>query len=186
MARSMKMTRGLNSAEEARLSVRLASRDTDRMVDASREGPVRGLAAIFGDAIRGFRISEPVTSDKKYGMLVERYARAYGVPVELAHAVIKVESNYRADARGRAGEVGLMQIKPATARMMGYSGSVKELYSPENNIKYGMMYLGKARKLGGGTTCGTILKYNAGHAARRMNRVSSRYCAKVKQQLRGT
>ena len=45
--------------------------------------------------------------------------------VSLAHAVISVESNYRPDARGRAGEVGLMQIKPATARMMGYCGSTQ-------------------------------------------------------------
>ena len=76
-----------------------------------------------------------------------------------------------------------MQIKPATARMMGYTGSVKGLFQPETNIKYGMKYLAKAHELGGGTTCGTILKYNAGHAARRMNPVSSAYCTKVKQQL---
>ena len=60
-----------------------------------------------------------------------------------------------------------MQIKPATARMMGYRGSAKGLYNPDTNIKYGMKYLAKAHKLGGGTTCGTILKYNAGHGAKR-------------------
>jgi soluble lytic murein transglycosylase-like protein len=84
---------------------------------------------------------------------------------------------------GSAGEVGLMQIKPATARMLGYTGSVKGLYDPETNIKYGMKYLAMAQDLGGGTTCGTILKYNAGHAARRMNPVSSAYCRKVKVQM---
>ena len=31
--------------------------------------------------------------------------------------------------------------------------------------------------------CGTILKYNAGHAAKRMNPVSRRYCAKVKRYM---
>ena len=73
-----------------------------------------------------------------------------------------------------------MQIKPATARMLGYSGSTKALYNPETNIKYGMKYLAMAHDLGGGTTCGTILKYNAGHAAKRMNPISSAYCSKVK------
>ena len=107
-----------------------------------------------------------------YGEIVERYASSYGVPVSLAHAVISVESNYRANARGKAGEIGLMQIKPATARMMGYSGSAKGLFNPETNIKFGMKYLAKAHALSGGTTCGTILKYNAGHAAKRMNPVS--------------
>ena len=76
-----------------------------------------------------------------------------------------------------------MQLKLSTAGMMGYRGSAKGLYDPETNIKYGMLYLGKARQLAGGTTCGTILKYNAGHGAKRMNPVSSRYCSKVKRLI---
>ena len=121
----------------------------------------------------------------KFGDIVARYASSYGIPESLAHAVITVESNYRADARGAAGEVGLMQIKPATARMMGFKGSTKELFNPETNIKYGMKYLAKAHELGGGTTCGTILKYNAGHGAKRMNKISAAYCSKVKKHLAG-
>jgi hypothetical protein len=124
-----------------------------------------------------------VASGGNYGDIIARYASAYGVPVSLAHAVIRVESNYRPGARGSAGEVGLMQIKPATARGMGYSGSLKGLYNPETNIKYGMKYLGMAHKLGGGGTCATILKYNAGHGAKRMNPVSAAYCSKVKRHL---
>ena len=97
----------------------------------------------------------------------------------LAHAVVRVESNFNPKARGSAGEIGLMQIKPATARMMGYSGSSKGLYDPETNIRFGMKYLSKAHDLGNGQTCSTILKYNAGHGAKRMNPVSKRYCGKV-------
>ncbi|EKF43405.1 lytic transglycosylase domain-containing protein [Nitratireductor indicus] len=118
-----------------------------------------------------------------YQTIVARYASAYGVPVSLAHAVIRIESNYRANARGRAGEIGLMQIKPSTARMLGYTGSAKGLYNPDTNVKYGMKYLAKAHKLSGGNTCGTILRYNAGHGAKRMNPVSSAYCSKVKRIL---
>ncbi len=120
-----------------------------------------------------------------YDTIIARYASSYGVPVSLAHAVIRVESNYRSNARGSAGEIGLMQIKPATARMMGYSGSAKGLYDPDTNIRYGMKYLAMAHELGGGDTCGTILRYNAGHAARRMNPVSAAYCSKVKRHLAG-
>ena len=123
-------------------------------------------------------------SGRPHGKMISRYAKSYGVPESLAHAVISVESNYRASARGSAGEVGLMQIKPATARMMGYRGSTKGLYNPETNIKYGMKYLAKAHELGGGSTCGTILKYNAGHAAKRMNPVSKRYCGKVARLMK--
>lgn len=171
-----RIERAVARSDDPEIAARLARAHT---------GPDRGAGSWFHKTFAGMRIQKPVTSDRKYGHLVARYARAYGVPVELAHAVIKVESNYRPNVRGRAGEVGLMQIKPATARMMGYSGSTKGLYSPETNIKYGMKYLAKAHKLGGGTTCGTILKYNAGHAARRMNPISARYCAKVKRHLRG-
>lgn len=127
--------------------------------------------------------SGKVTSSGQYGAIIARYAATYGVPVSLAHAVIRIESNYRPGARGRAGEVGLMQIKPATARGLGYSGSVKALYNPDTNIRWGMKYLGMAHKLSGGTTCGTILKYNAGHGAKRMNPVSAAYCSKVKRHM---
>ncbi|TIS61559.1 MAG: lytic transglycosylase domain-containing protein [Mesorhizobium sp.] len=119
----------------------------------------------------------------QYSAIIARYAASYGVPVSLAKAVIKIESNYRPNMVGGAGEIGLMQIKPATARMMGYTGSVKGLFDPDTNIKYGMKYLAMAQGLGGGTTCGTILKYNAGHGARRMNPVSAAYCSKVKVQM---
>ena len=118
-------------------------------------------------------------ASRPYGKIISSYAKTYGVPESLAHAVVSVESNYRPNARGSHGEIGLMQIKPGTARMMGYRGSAKGLYDPETNIKYGMKYLAAAHDLGGGSTCGTILKYNAGHAAKRMNPISKAYCGKV-------
>ncbi len=114
-------------------------------------------------------------------------ANRYRLDPLLLYAIAQVESNLDLAARNvnRNGtrDIGLMQIKPATARMLGYSGSVKGLYDPETNIKYGMKYLAMAHELGGGTTCGTILKYNAGHAAKRMNPVSAAYCSKVKVQM---
>lgn len=131
----------------------------------------------------GFSMPAPSFSKSPYSPIISQYAKTYGVPVDLAHAVVRVESNFNPKARGRAGEIGLMQIKPATARMMGYSGASKGLYDPETNIKYGMKYLAAAHKLGGGKTCNTILKYNAGHGAKRMNPVSANYCGKVKSLI---
>ncbi|MBY5818806.1 lytic transglycosylase domain-containing protein [Rhizobium leguminosarum] len=122
-------------------------------------------------------------SGNSYSVLINKYANQYDVPVALATAVIRIESNFNPNARGSHGEIGLMQIKPATARMMGYSGSAKGLFDPETNIKYGMKYLAAAHDLGGGETCNTILKYNAGHGATRMNPVSKSYCGKVLAML---
>ncbi len=130
--------------------------------------------------------TKPAAKEKKapFSGLIKTYANKYGVPVKLAHAVVKVESNFNPRARGKAGEIGLMQIKPTTARMLGYSGSSKGLYDPETNIQFGMKYLAMAHELGGGETCGTILRYNAGHGAKRMNPVSAAYCRKVKAIMR--
>ncbi|MBZ9657047.1 lytic transglycosylase domain-containing protein [Phyllobacterium lublinensis] len=119
----------------------------------------------------------------KYSTIINSYAASYGVPVALANAVISVESNYQPNTTGSAGEIGLMQIKLETARGLGYTGSREALYNPDTNIRWGMKYLAGAHKLGNGTTCGTILRYNAGHGATRMNPVSANYCAKVKTQM---
>ncbi|MGG6893910.1 lytic transglycosylase domain-containing protein [Rhizobium sp. BR 315] len=122
---------------------------------------------------------ESFVRQDRYSALITKYAKQNGVSVDLAKAVIKIESNFNPKTHGSAGEIGLMQIKPATARLMGYSGRAKGLYDPETNIKFGMKYLAMAQNLGGGPTCNTILKYNAGHGATRMNPVSKRYCGKV-------
>jgi soluble lytic murein transglycosylase-like protein len=127
--------------------------------------------------------SVPASLKSGYSPIIVKYAKQYGVPVGLAHAVVSVESKFNPKARGSAGEVGLMQIKPATARMLGYRGSVSGLFDPDTNIRWGMQYLAMAHQLGGGQTCGTILRYNAGHAATRMNPVSKRYCGKVQALL---
>ncbi len=121
---------------------------------------------------------------RPYNAIISKHAAANGVPLSLAHAVVFSESSYRANARGAAGEIGLMQLRLPTARLMGYRGSAKALYNPDTNIRYGMKYLGQARSLAGGDTCGTILRYNAGLGAKRMNPISARYCGKVKRLLR--
>src|SRR5262249_54300967 len=120
-----------------------------------------------------------------YAAIVARYASDYGVPAALVDDVIRVESNYRPNTRGNAGEIGLMQIKLGTARMLGYSAPARGLFDPDTNIRYGTRYLAMAYTLSEGDTCGTILRYNAGHGATRMNRVSAAFCSKVKQMQTG-
>jgi soluble lytic murein transglycosylase-like protein len=151
----------------------------DKMTTASTGGKKDEAGA----TLQGSSTAPSVGSTHAYGGIIDRYAKEYGVAPSLARAVIQVESGYNQHKTGLAGEVGLMQIKPSTARMLGYSGSVKQLYNPETNIKWGMKYLGMAQEAGNGTTCGTLLKYNAGHAAKRMNPISAAYCGRVKAEL---
>jgi soluble lytic murein transglycosylase-like protein len=142
-------------------------------------------ASISAGKARSAVKARPAAGASAYDAIISRHAAQHGIPASLARAVVRIESNYRPNARGRAGEIGLMQIKPSTARMMGYSGSAKGLYDPETNIRWGMKYLARAHALGGGDTCGTILRYNAGHGAKRMNKVSAAYCARVKRHMGG-
>lgn len=149
------------------------------------------LPAAFADTASSTSaapISEPAREasafdDQPFAEIIAAAAEAEGVPVELAHAVVFIESTYRPSVTGSAGEIGLMQIKLGTARDMGFRGTRKQLYDPATNIRYGMKYLAGAKKRGGGTVCGTILKYNAGHYAKRSNPVSRRYCERVKLQI---
>ncbi|HEY5082494.1 MAG TPA: lytic transglycosylase domain-containing protein [Bauldia sp.] len=124
-------------------------------------------------------------SPEQFAALIATHARANGVPVELASAVVRHESNYNPRITGRAGEIGLMQIKLQTARGMGYRGSRRGLYDPATNIAWGMKYLGQARQLAGGNECGTLSRYNGGLFIRHLVRS---YCRQViaKSQFRGT
>ncbi|MDQ0454783.1 lytic transglycosylase domain-containing protein [Rhizobium paknamense] len=167
----MDMIRAANEKKEQAEKVK--ADDNDRS-ERKASAPVMSRKDIGSDRQEG---------QSRYHGLVANYAQQYGVPVELAQAVVKIESGYNPKARGTHGEIGLMQIKPATARAMGYSGSVAGLYDPETNLKYGMKYLAMAHQLGGGTTCGAILRYNAGHGATRMNAVSKQYCGQVQAML---
>jgi soluble lytic murein transglycosylase-like protein len=171
------------SAAKAKKPASAKKAVSKRHVKRSRKRIDQTTTASTGRKSKAASTAAAAGGSEQYSTIIERHAASNGVPVSLAKAVIMIESNFQPNQVGRAGEIGLMQIKPATARMMGYSGSIKGLYHPETNIKYGMKYLGMARNLGGGTTCGTILKYNAGHGAKRMNPVSAAYCGKVKVQL---
>jgi soluble lytic murein transglycosylase-like protein len=111
--------------------------------------------------------------------LVDREATALGLPIALARAVVRVESEWNPRETGKVGEIGLMQIKHGTASLIGFRGSRAELYEPATNVRYGMKYLAGAYKLADGNICKTALKYQGGHAARRMTGIASRYCSKL-------
>ncbi|MCC7047216.1 MAG: transglycosylase SLT domain-containing protein, partial [Alphaproteobacteria bacterium] len=97
--------------------------------------------------------------------LVSAAAQVAGVPIAIAHAVVRVESRYNPLARGRAGELGLMQIKPATARGLGFRGAASGLFDPATNLRWGMRYLRLALARGG-PGCAGVSLYQSGIYAR--------------------
>jgi len=115
--------------------------------------------------------------------LVEQEVRKTGLPADIADAVVHVESNYNPSVIGGVGEIGLMQIRPGTAAMLGFRGSTSELADPETNIRYGVAYLSKAWRLANGDLCRTLMKYRAGHGETIMTARSVNYCNRARSHL---
>jgi soluble lytic murein transglycosylase-like protein len=80
----------------------------------------------------------------EYAEMVAMHARANGVPEALVHRVIMRESRYQPGLIGRGGAIGMMQIKLATARGLGYTGDAAGLRDPNTNLTYAVKYLAGA------------------------------------------
>ena len=100
-------------------------------------------------------------------------ARRFGVPMSTALAVCRLESGFRCNAVGRAGELGLLQIKLRTARALGYHGSRRGLLNCSTGAYWGMKHLALAIRRGG------VWKHNAGLYAKRPNAAARKYARKV-------
>jgi soluble lytic murein transglycosylase-like protein len=132
--------------------------------------------------------STPVTSGtdarSHFRGFIEKEAAQNGIAPEIVEAVMGVESGYNPAEIGAAGEIGLMQIMPPTARLLGFGGTMAELADPATNIHYGTMYLAQAWRLAGGDLCTATMKYRAGHGETRFSFLSVNYCLAVRAKLR--
>jgi hypothetical protein len=97
-------------------------------------------AVALSPRTRPFQIKPVEGGDAELNRLIEKYALLYDVPVDFVRRVVKRESNFRPSAYNR-GHWGLMQIKHATARGMGYRGPPNGLLNAETNLKYAVKYL---------------------------------------------
>jgi soluble lytic murein transglycosylase len=75
-------------------------------------------------------------------------SRQYGIPPALVKAVVWKESRFDPNARGTKGEIGLMQIMPATAADWARAEKIAlfthtDLFSPARNTRCGAWYLRK-------------------------------------------
>lgn len=136
--------------------------------------------------LAGHALARPPLEESEkdvFRRLAGEEARRNGVPPEMVDAVMAVESGYNPAARGDVGEVGLMQVLPSTAAMMGFGGTVETLGRPEVNIAYGTRYLAQAWRLAGGDICTAVMKYRAGHGETRFSQRSVDYCVRVRTKL---
>lgn len=75
--------------------------------------------------------------DGKIHQMVSRLAPEYGIDIDLAMAVIAIESGFNPGATSARNAQGLMQLIPDTARRF----KVQNAYDPEQNVKGGLAYL---------------------------------------------
>ena len=105
----------------------------------------------------------PAAAADRYDALIVRHAQANGVPEALVRRVIARESRYDAGAVGRGGAMGLMQIKHATARAMGYSGPAHGLLDADTNLTYAVRYLAGAYRTARGDQALAFSLYQRGY-----------------------
>jgi soluble lytic murein transglycosylase-like protein len=94
--------------------------------------------------------------------LIEKYSAVYEVPVDLVRHVVNRESTFNPKAFNH-GHWGLMQIKHATARGMGYGGPATGLFDAETNLKYAVKYLRGAWLVSGGNAKRADMLYQTGY-----------------------
>jgi soluble lytic murein transglycosylase-like protein len=115
---------------------------------AAAAQPTRVAAAPASGAV------QPAVAPADLMPLIEEASRETGVPVPILVAQIRQESNFDPNARGRAGEIGLAQIMPATARNPGFGlpgVDPARLSDPRENILFGARYLAARGRAAGVT-----------------------------------
>lgn len=106
------------------------------------------------------KVSEATRNTVK--ALIKSQAARAGVPTWFAMKIAKVESGFNPLVTGGAGEIGVFQLKCATARGIGYSGSCSGLYNPSTNVRYGLKYLSMAVRSSHGNLRLAASKHNGG------------------------
>jgi soluble lytic murein transglycosylase-like protein len=117
------------------------------------------------DTPRAPRLARATPRSGALDAMIARHAAANGLPAALVHRVVIRESRYNPRARN-GGALGLMQIKHATARAMGYSGSASGLLDAETNLTYAVRYLAGAYRAAGGNASRAVGLYASGYHGR--------------------
>jgi|GEM_PF-2664502 len=113
---------------------------------------------------RHHRVTTPVTRtvvcdiNRRYGLFIKRYARAYGVDWRRVTAIVAVESGGNPRARSNTGAMGLMQLMPETAKDM----AVADPWDPRQNIRGGVGYLRFLKEKKGYHGNARLVAYNEG------------------------
>ncbi len=93
---------------------------------------------------------------------INKWADHYELPRELVHKLAIRESTHRPWAVNKP-YYGLLQILPATARSMGYTGDAQGLLDADTNLEFAGKYLRGAWLLADGSQDRAIFLYAKGY-----------------------
>ncbi|MFA4874250.1 MAG: lytic transglycosylase domain-containing protein [bacterium] len=119
---------------------------------------IYGISFCYGRHVAAVMANEPMV---RYSTEIQDAAKAVDLNPALIAAVIHAESNFKATARSPVGAQGLMQIMPATQKMLGCRNG----FDPKQNIMAGSHYLRDLIDRFGGNLVNAIAAYNAGPGA---------------------
>ncbi|WP_063689453.1 lytic transglycosylase domain-containing protein [Bradyrhizobium stylosanthis] len=122
---------------------------------------ILSIAALLAAAL--FVPQAAFAGEADYAEMVAMHARANGVPEALVHRVIMRESRYQPGLVGHGGTIGLMQIKLATARGVGYTGDAAGLRDPNTNLTYAVKYLAGAYRAANGDHARAVRYFAGGY-----------------------
>jgi peptidoglycan lytic transglycosylase len=143
-----------------------------RAVRRRRIGAILGAALVTGLVVAlawpSFHHAvREVVLPLRHEDIIRQQARDKDLDPALIAAVIYTESRFRDGQTSRAGAEGLMQITPATAKMIarksgGVAFTVQDLGTPQVNIAYGAWYLRYLLSRYGGNEFFAVAAYNGG------------------------
>jgi hypothetical protein len=114
---------------------------------------------------------------QQWSPYIAALADAYGLDADFIAAVIKEESNGRADSVSEVGAVGLMGVMPASPGLE-WRPPADELQNPSVNLRWGVGILADVVRQSGGDVYAALAAYSGGWA-QAGNRVPRAYAERV-------